>query len=454
VTSLAALPGARTASRPTGLTAFRVIVASTYVIYIAVSFFKSENFLFLLDALLAVAVVFAITSRAFAERTIAHGYLMLTLAVYVAFVLFAWVALSAPTELAALKTLRNLLYCVGVFIVAITYVTDRTRLGALLSLMVVLTILSALYGLRQAVFGYWQFELDRLALMGSSLKEMIVIGRVRLTATFGDPLLCGFFMMCGLFFMRARWNMERPGRAMRLFYRIGAIAVFGVLVASLTRAPLLGLAVGFVAILIIDFRLDRRSLGRIGLAVLAGILFVGAVVWVVQSRMLEESENPALRFLDAGLTSVWSLIAMFLGGGDETTYFLVNQSRDARLNAWTNAFAYLMSNPLGAGFSEVFNFSLGDTGLLQVAMLTGIPGLLAFLSVAALVFFRGFAHLRRSRRIEDRRAISALLGLWIAIFVTTAISSLATSSVAAVLIWLVGGALVNVSRIFPVERGT
>lgn len=442
--------------RSVGLLALRAIVASTYVIYIAVSFFRTENFLFGLDALLAVAVFFAVTSRAFAERTVAHGYLLLLLGLYLLSVMFAWAALSTPAELAALKTLRNLLYCAGVFIVVLTYVTNQERLASLVKLMAVLTVFSALYGIRQAVFGYWQFELDRLALMGSSLAELLTLGRARLTATFGDPLLCGFYMMTGLFILRARWHTSPLSRRQRLFYQAGSFATFVVLVASLTRAPLLGFAVGTLAILLTDFRLTRRSMNRIAGGVFAGLVFIGAIVWIYESEVLANSQNAMLHFLDTSISSVWSLVALFTGGGNEDNYFLVGQSKDMRQVAWTQGLAFLASNPLGAGFTNTnqFGFALGDTGLLQVALLVGIPGGLAYVAIAAVVFFRGFTHLRQTKQLEHRRIISALLGLWIAMIVTTAISSLATTSVAAVMMWLVAGALINVRFIFPVEHRT
>ena len=122
--------------------------------------------------------------------------------------------------------------------------------------------------------------------------------------------------------------------------------------------------------------------------------------------------------------------------------------------AWTQGLSFLASNPLGAGFTStgIFTFALGDTGLLQIALLVGIPGALAYVAIAAVVFFKAFRHLRRLREVEARRTISALLGLWVAMMVTTAISSLATTSVAAVLMWLVAGTLVNTPRIFPLSR--
>lgn len=441
---------------PIGLRAFRLIVAICYFIYIAVAFFRSENFLFGLDALLAVAVLFAISSRAFAAYTASHGYILLLVSVYSLGIVYAWVGLSAPAELASLKTLRNLLYCGAVFVVALTYVTTRERLADLLKLMTMLTVLSAFYGFRQAIFGFWGFELERLALMGASLKELLTLGRSRLTATFGDPLLCGFFMMTGIFLLRARWHIGQLTRGARWFYAVGALSTFVVLVASLTRAPLLGFAVGTAAILIIDFRLTPRSLKRIARATMAGLAFLGAVVWIFESGMLANSPNAVMRFLDTGLSSVWSLIALFMGGVTEDTYFLVGQSRDMRVNAWTQGVEFLKEHPFGAGFSSPgqFTFSLGDSGFLQVGLLAGIPGILAYLLLLVVVFLKGWAQFHRTRDPADRRVLSALLGLWIGFIVTTAISSLATSSVASVIMWLVAAVLVNASVIFGGARRT
>lgn len=435
---------------PVGLRALRGMVAACYVIYIAVSFFRSENFLFLLDALLAVAVFFAVTSRSFARHTLQHGVVLLTVAAYIITVLIAWLALSDAGTVEALKVLRNLLYCVGVFVVALTYVTNRERLERLVQVMAFLTVLAAFYGLRQAIFGYWGFELERLAKMGSSLGELLTLGRARLTSTFGDPLLCGFYMMAGLFVLRAKRNMTAMPLTKRLGYAIGGMATFIVLVATLTRAPLLGFFVGAGLVFALEFQLTWRNLRR--LLTLAGVVVFGAggVTWVFSSGLLADSESAALRFLDAGFSSVWSLLVLFAEANDEDTYFLVGQSRDQRLVAWGLGLRFLGDNPLGAGFTSngMFPFALGDTGLLQVALLIGIPGGLAFLAMLALPLFAGWRQLRRTVERRDRQVLAAFLGFWIAFGITTGISSLSTSSAVAIVAWLFGAVLVNARLIF------
>jgi hypothetical protein len=434
-----------------GLRALRVLVASTYVVYIAVSFFRSENFLFALDAVLGVAFIFAITSRAFAERTATRGYLLLLMALYASCVTYAWLALSARSEIESLKAVRNLLYFEAVFIVGLTYVSSRERVNAFIRLVAMLTVLSGLYGLRQAIFGYWGFELERLALMGRSLQEMMILGRARLSASFGDPLLSGVFMMVGLFVIRARWSLGMESTRVRRFYAFGAVLAFLVLVASLTRAPLLGFAVGAVTALIVEFRLNRRSLIRIAMLALGGLAFMGLIIWIFESGWLAHTTNPILQYLDAGVSSVWSLIALFFGGASaDDNYFLVSQSKDMRALAWSQGLEFLATNPMGAGFtnSDLFGFALGDTGLLQVALVTGIPGVLTFVAILGMVFLRGWKQARRAKRAADRRILAALLGAWIGFIVTTSISNIATSSVASVLTWLLAAVLVNSKQIF------
>jgi hypothetical protein len=53
------------------------------------------------------------------------------------------------------------------------------------------------------------------------------------------------------------------------------------------------------------------------------LLFIAAVVWAVESGMFAGSENPVLRFLDTGLSSVWSLVRIFFAGGDEMVHRLM-----------------------------------------------------------------------------------------------------------------------------------
>lgn len=438
------------AKPPIGLRAFRVMVAACYGIYILVSFFRSENFLFLLDAMLAIGVFFAITSRSFSRYTLRHGVALLASTGYALTVLVAWLVLSDAGSVEALKTLRNLLYCVGVFIVALTYVTDRARLERLVQVMALLTVLSALYGLRQAIFGYWDFELERLAKMGSSLGELLTLGRARLTATFGDPLLCGFYMMAGLFVLRARRNLSVLPFSRRLGYSFGGMVTFVVLVATLTRAPLLGFFVGAGLVFALEFQLTWRNLRRLLVGTGLVVTAASAVTAVFTSGVLEDSQNGTLRFLDAAVGSVWSLLVLFAEANDEETYFLVGQSRDQRLVAWGLGLEFLGKNPLGAGFTSngMFPFALGDTGVLQVALLIGIPGFLAFLSMLAVPLFAGWRQLRRTRDRRDRQVIAAFLGFWIAFGITTGISSLATSSAVAIVAWLFGAVLVNARFIF------
>lgn len=437
-------------SSPIGLSALRLMVATCYFIYIPVSLFRSEFFLFLLDGLLAVAVLMALTSRAFTTHAARQGMVLAAMTAYTCCTLFAWLVLSDAATMDSLKTLRNLLYCVGTFVVALTYITDRRRLEVLLHLITVLTLFAALYGFRQAIFGYWDFEIERLAKMGSSLGEIIALGRRRLTSTFGDPLLCGFFMMTGIFSFRARKQIGTGGNWGRANYVFAAFASFAVLIASLTRAPLLGLFVGTGVAIFLNFKLTIRNLQRIFSATVSFAAFITVVLWAYESGVLANSTITAIRFLDSALGSLWSLLNLFASAQDVDTYVLVGQSRDARLRAWSEGLSYLANNPLGAGFthSGTFSFAIGDTGVLQVALLIGLPGAFAFALLMLLPMLKGIRVLSVTEDHRDRRCLATILGFWVAFIVTTGISSLATSSVVSIIAWLFAAVLVNASVIF------
>ena len=64
------------------------------------------------------------------------------------------------------------------------------------------------------------------------------------------------------------------------------------------------------AAIIASYLSGRKGYGeRAGLA--SGLLlnFIGVIVWIYESEVLANSQNPVLFFLDTSISSVWSLVA-------------------------------------------------------------------------------------------------------------------------------------------------
>ena len=155
---------------------------------------------------------------------------------------------------------RNFLFAIGILFVSSTWINNKRMVDAFLSVTVILTFLTSLYGFKQLFFGFTTFELDRLALMGSSLKEFETLNRLRLTSTFGDPLVFSFFLMVGVYIYFLAKSRNVAVLITQKLHPYSIILIFISLVLTLTRAPLFGLMVGFVLYQIITFKKNFRKI--------------------------------------------------------------------------------------------------------------------------------------------------------------------------------------------------
>ena len=432
----------------------RLLLFLTFVIYLPVVIFKSDSFLLLLDLVVIFGTVVTVSSKKWIISLSKNSSIYAFFIFYIISVFLAFFLQSDISDFSALKNLRNLIFGVGVFIISSTYITDKVGLHALLRTILWGSLLVGLYGYRQMFFGYWDFELDRLALMGSSLKEMDVLERFRITSTFGDPLLCGFVMMVAVFVYLASRNMNLAPVITRAAHPMGLIIILGVLASSLTRAPLLGLACGMVVVVAFNFQLTPKRLLRGAFFLLLIILCISAITLIVESSLLADSNNYFIKVLNSALGSVWSLTQLFVSSETSSNYFLVEQSRDQRSEAWGKGLDYLMAHPFGSGLSDItiFDFSMGDTGILKIALLVGVPGALAMLAILVLVFIIGAYQVIFLVAIEEKKIAVLFLGLWVSILVTNGITSILDGSVASILIWTAAGININLSRIFAIKK--
>ena len=428
----------------------RLLLLLTYFIYLPIALFKSDLFIVLLDLVLILGVAITVTSKNWKTSLSQHSVIYVFLVFYVISAIAAFFLQSDITDFSALKTLRNLIFGAGVFVISSTYVTDKAKLGALLKTFLWGSLLAALYGYRQLFFGFFNFELDRLALMGSSLQEMETLGRSRITATFGDPLLCGFFMMAGVFVYFASRHMNLVPFVTRTLHPLGPILILGVLVGSLTRAPLLGLACGMALVFFADFRPTRKWLLGRTLFLLLVFLGIWVITLTVENGWLADSDSDLIKALNSAFSSVWSLTQLFASTETSSNWFLVEQSRDQRIVAWGKGLDYLTSHPLGIGLSDptIFDFSLGDVGILKILLLVGVLGGLAMLSTLSLVLAKGVDNIVNSLAPEGKEIGVLFLGLWVAILATNGISCLLDGSVASILIWTIAGIIINLKQIF------
>ena len=423
-----------------------------FFIYIPISILKTDLFLFSLDLTLLVCLLFTIfnekvNSKLFGGKSL----VMIFVLIYVISVLCRFCMDLLKFNLQMITVVRNLLFGMGVFVVASIWIDKQKRIDYITKIYVWGGILTAIYGIRQLLFGFMQFELDRLALMGSSLKEMNVLNRVRITSSFGDPLLFGFYMMiCTLFYFLAR-KRGIENIITRKWHPWTLILIFISLIFSLTRAPLLGLFCGAIFIFLFGFRLRKKTIATI-FKFLAGVaLLILGIDLLVTSKVLALSDNSFLQSINNGAESFWSLTQLVFGDQkDETTYFLINQSKDARSNSWSIGYSYLLSNPFGAGLTDRsdFTFSIGDTGILSLGLQIGFIGLISMIILIFMVGIYSWFAIKSVPNWNFRSQSYFFLGMWVSIIITGTISSILDSSVMSIVVWTIAAILLNQRKIY------
>ena len=428
------------------------LIMVPFFIYIPISLFKTDVFLFSLDLALLIGLLFTV----FNEKV--NGKIFGGKAVIMIFILFYGLSVFGRLILDLLffniqmiLVVRNLLFGIGVFVVASAWIDRQSRIDHITKIFVWGGLLTSIYGIRQLLFGFMQFELDRLALMGSSLQEMNLLNRIRITSSFGDPLLFGFYMMICIFFYFLARKKGIASFVTKKLHPWSLILIFLGLLFSLTRAPLLGLFCGIFIILLIGFRLRKRSFVLVLKVLFGSILLVGGINYLVVSEVLASSDSSLFQSINNGVESVWSLTQLVFGDQeDDLNYFLINQSKDSRFNSWGLGVSYLLSNPFGAGLTNltVFTFSIGDTGILSLGLQIGILGFLFMILIIFLVGIYSWSDIKSIRNSNFRSEGYFFLGMWFAIIITGTISSILDSSVISIVVWTIAAILLNQRRIY------
>lgn len=423
-----------------------------FFIYIPISILKTDLFLFSLDLALIVCLLFTIFNEKVNGRVFGGKVSIMVFVLIYVLSVFGRLTMDLLTfNIQMITVVRNLLFGMGVFVVASVWIDKQHRIDYITKIFVWGGILTAIYGIRQLLFGFMQFELDRLALMGSSLKEMNVMNRVRITSSFGDPLLFGFYMMiCILFYFLAR-KRGIATTITRKWYPWSLILIFIGLIFSLTRAPLLGLFCGAILIFLLGFRLRKKTILTIFIALASVILFIVGIDLLVTSKVLASSDNSLLQSINKGAESFWSLTQLVFGDQeDEAIYFLVNQSKDSRSNSWGLGISYLLSNPFGAGLTDRtnFTFSIGDTGILSLGLQIGVVGLISMIILIFMVGIYSLLGIKSIPNLNFRSQSYFFLGMWFSIIITGTISSILDSSVMAIVVWTIAAILLNQRRVY------
>ena len=420
------------------------LVIAGYFIYIPVSYLRNDFILFAYDLLATLGfAILLITGNT--SRLRQNQITVFLFSIYVSFVFVAFAFQSNLFELQSYKSLRNYSFGLVAYLLGITYITSLAKLRYILVPTLWCSLVSCIFAFRQLFFGFYDWELDRLAIMGSSLDELILNDRIRLTGTFGSPLLCSFMMMIGVFMTIILKRLMPPRSLLPAFgFRILAAMIFVGLIGTLTRAPLIGLVVGLSVYYILKFDFSTTNAYKI----LIIILFVSGSYLITTTGFLENSDNYFLSKFNTMLESFSSIFGL-LGGDGSGEVLFIEKSRFDRVYMWDQGLNVIASNPFGVGFTstDLIGFSSGDTGVLEIAIMIGVPGAVSLSLLIMLITGLGFHSVVFKIRGRYKLIAVGFFALWISLIVSTTISNMLSSVVASFYFWTIAAIITNIEII-------
>lgn len=427
-----------------------------FFIYTLISILKTNIFILIFYFFLFFGALSALFSAELSAALRRHYVAYTLFVIYIFAVLLSYIFNSILMDVNVATTFMNLIIGSAIFFIASIRLTTKKRMYVLLQIFLVCSIFSALYGLRQLLFGFFDFELERLAIMGASLREYEELNRLRITSTFGDPLLNGFYMMIAVYFSLIIRILNAKSVKPLFCHPMAILLFMFILIATLTRAPLVGLMVGLLVYVILVTRWSYKTLKASAIYIFLMTFCIFAFQYAGDNEIFSDSSNILINSIDSVVKSVNTLIGMATNAGSDDISGLVNLSKDMRLAAWGSALDYLLENPLGAGLysDSMFDFTPGDTGLLETALQVGVFGALAFYLLLFAVFATGLRQLYKLSSARDKKVAALLLALWVSIVVTSGISNLMDNGVAALITWIIAGLIVNIRRIFQSNSET
>ncbi len=416
-------------------------LTASYVVYLVVGVTASSAPLAIFEITIVTSLLLTLSMKRKMSRVVRdHGFLLVLLVLLIICVLVAALIDGVEGKLLRINLIRNMALGVFFFLVLLAWIPDQKVVDDALRLILLGSLFALLYGAKQLIFGYEDFEIRRLAIMGSSLEEYNRFNTVRLTSSFGDPLLNSTMCVIGIFafLISAKRGLLRGiPRTLKILFVLGLLISA---VMTLARAPLFGLLVGLLAYF------SMTSLSNINVKKIFKFIFWSSsgFVLILASINALENQDQGLSAKDRGMIqgafqSASSLLFLFSSGDDMSEQQFISrvQSRGHRLSALEKAKDTILENPLGLGLSaqSKFSSSLMDIGFLRYGVLLGVLGLTAIFLLFLTILVTSFFNVLGTQEREKREEAILLFCLLVSMFVTQGISDIMSNLPIACAIW-------------------
>jgi len=306
----------------------------------------------------------------------------------ISYMILIWVAYnilevgnpSATSRLAWVYTVRTVAFVTLMYFVFLYNITSIKYIRFLVVMWIVLSIIGALYGIKQEVFGFSPAETAALEAEPERAALYFQAGHWRKFSIFNDPVVFAYNMvLSALLVIGLSWGVKQGWKKLVL---IGlAVLFFLAMIFSGTRGAFALIPVGMILFCILNFNRKIMIFGIIGAMGFVMLIFM-------------PSSNPnILRFQTA-----------FKPGNDAS--YLLRQQNQARIKP------FIQTHPMGGGLGSVGvwgqKFSPGtmlanfppDSGYVRVAVEMGTIGLILFCTLMFVILRTGVTNFYLIKNIE------------------------------------------------------
>ena len=287
------------------------------------------------------------------------------LALILSLIYLCFTAILRPEYIeVSLRFLTVILIITSAFRLA--YVYDSFQLERLIYTTAFIGLISALFGLKQFLFGYTDYEVKIASNIGSIVDEFLTLNSARSIGISFDPLSQALLLGIG-FHCYAYISKFEHRRFYKNFYLVAQLCIIVSLVLTLNRAGIIAFILSLSIYL--NFGMLVRLFSGIS-GIFRAVLFFGLLYLIFYILNLPEFDYPKRALL--------SVFEIFGIGEDTDEFFNRSQSLDKRLSSAQTIFEFLKNTPFGIQ-SEIIQFTVNDVGILSPIFNFGIFGGLVIL---------------------------------------------------------------------------
>jgi len=300
---------------------------------------------------------------------------------------------EAQSIVAWIYTVRSMTLLILLYFVCCFAFSSLDRIKWVLKFTIFLTLLSALYGLKQEWMGYTSWE--RAWLFADPLRAELIIqwGRERVFSIFSDPTTFGILMAyMSVFCVVLAMGAFKTWQRVALF--IGAGAMILSMAYGGSRTPVVLIPAGFAFYVILTLKKEI-------------ILFTGIFFIIGTAAMMKGTSNPVMLRIQSAFNP-----------GEDASFEVRNKSQEMIR-------PYIQSHPFGAGMGTTGiwgrRFSPNhwladfppDSGYVRVAVEMGWIGLILYMLLLFKIQQQGVYYYIR---VKDPQIKTLYLGLNIIVF--------------------------------------